>query len=129
MRRGFGFVTLVLVVLGLELSTQGVTLVLARIRAGLGAVFAGAEFHVGAGRFLIGLLLLLAGLVMLGLMAWSARAQAHVAVVGSTCPQCGNDTRRVKRKEWQKLLSYVWGERLTRRRCETCHWTGLSLRH
>lgn len=129
MRRGFGLATFVLIALGVELSTEGITLILARVQAGLGAVAAGAEFHVGTGRFLTGLLFLVVGLVMWGLIAWSYRAQAHVAVVGSTCPQCGNDTRRVKRKEWQKVLSYVWGERLTRRRCETCHWTGLSLRH
>ncbi len=124
-----GVITFLLVVFGLELSTQGVSLVLARISAGVSAVFAGVEFHVGAARFLVGLTFLLLGLVLWALGIWSAHAQAKVAVVGAACPQCGNDTRRVKRRDWQRLLSFVWGERLTRRRCETCHWTGLSLRH
>lgn len=129
MRRGLVFMALALAVVGLELATEGVTLILARLQTGFNALLAGVEFHVGAGRFAVGLVFLLVGLGLSILLAWSARAQAKVAVVGSTCPQCGNETRRVKRKEWQRLLSAVLGERLTRRRCETCHWTGLSLRH
>ena len=124
-----GVVTFLLLVFGLELSTQGVSLVFARLRAGLSAVLAGVEFHVGAGRFVVGVIFLVLGLILAALGVWSAQAQAKVAVVGDVCPQCGNDTRRVKRKDWQRLLSFIWGERLTRRRCETCHWTGLSLRH
>jgi len=46
--------------------------------------------------------------------------------VGDGCPNCGNVTRRVKRREWQRLLSALLGERLMRRRCETCGWVGLS---
>lgn len=128
-RRGLGFFSLVLTILGLELSTEGLSLILARLRAGFTALFAGVEFHVAPARFLVGLLFLLVGLVLWGLLVWSGRAQTAVAAVGTTCPDCGGATQRVKRRGWQKLLSALLGERLTRRRCEICGWVGLSLRH
>ncbi|MEQ8330351.1 MAG: hypothetical protein RH859_07830 [Longimicrobiales bacterium] len=129
MRRGMWILAVLLMVGGLELATEGVSLFLARIQAGFAALGAGVEFHATPGRFLSGVGFLVAGAGLAALLAWSDRAQARVSVVGSACPQCGAETRRVKRKEWQRLLSALLGERLTRRRCETCHWTGLSLRH
>lgn len=127
-RKGLAFASLFLLLAGVELSTEGISLVLARLRTGVGALFAGNEFHVSALRFSVGVGALAIGLAIWILLIWSARHRDDVAVVGSACPQCGNHTRRVKRKEWQRLLSLVLGERLVRRRCENCGWTGLALR-
>lgn len=127
MRRGLAFLSIFLVLAGLELSTQGISLILSRFRVGFASVLGGAEFHVPGVRFSIGILALVFGAALWLLLAWSDYEAKEVAVVGATCPQCGNRTRRVKRREWQRLLSAILGERLTRRRCETCGWTGLSL--
>jgi hypothetical protein len=127
-RKGLAFAALFFLLAGLELSTEGISLVLARLRAGIGAVLAGSEFHVSGFRFSVGVGALAIGVVILVLLGWSARHRNDVAVVGSACPQCGNHTRRVKRKGWQRLLSTMLGERLVRRSCGHCGWSGLALR-
>jgi len=126
MRRGLGFVSAALVVMGLELSTGAVTVVARRLGLGVAALLGGNEFHVAGFRFVAGVVALLLGLALWLLLAWSARKRAVVGAVGDGCPNCGNVTRRVKRREWQRLLSALLGERLMRRRCETCGWVGLS---
>lgn len=129
MRRGLAFTSIFLFLAGLELSAEGISLVLARLRTGIGALVGGAEFHVSGARFVVGLVALLLAVTIWGLLLWSSSQLGEVATVGPICPQCGNRTRRVRRREWQRLLSFILGERLTRRRCETCGWSGLSLKH
>ena len=127
-RKGFAFASLFLLLVGVELCTEGVSLVLARLRTGMGALLAGNEFHVSGLRFTAGMIAMAVGVAIWVLLIWSARHRHDVTSVGATCPQCGNQTRRVKRKEWQRLLSLALGQRLTRRSCEHCGWSGLSLR-
>ncbi len=128
MRRGMAVISVVLVLLGLELSTQAVTLIFARFGAGLQSIVAGVEFHVSPVRFGTGVLILGLGLALWLLLLWSGQVRDAVNSVGSSCPACGNKTRRVKRRGWQRVLSFMLGQRLTRRTCEVCGWNGLSLR-
>jgi uncharacterized membrane protein YciS (DUF1049 family) len=128
MRRGLAFASLFLLLVGLELSTEAISLVLSRLQAGMAALVAGAEFHVSALRFTVGVAGIALGLTIWALLIWSFRRRHDVGAAGTACPQCGNRTRRVKRRGWQRLLALVLGEHLTRRRCETCGWTGLSVR-
>ena len=127
-RKGLAFTSLFLLLAGLELSTEGISLVLARLRTGLGALFSGTEFQVSRMRFTVGVAALAIGLAIWMLLIWSAQHRHDAATVGSACPQCGNHARRVKRKGWQRLLSLVLGERMVRRHCEHCGWSGLTLR-
>lgn len=127
MRRGLVIASLGLTLLGLELSTEAVSLVLARLRAGTAALLAGVEFHVEAPRFVLGSLMLAAGLVLGVLTLWSARVWKGVVRVGKSCPRCGDRTKRVKRRRWQRVASRLVGESLSRRDCEHCGWSGLSL--
>ncbi len=129
MRGVLAFISVGLLVLGLELSTEAVSLTLARLQAGFSAMGAGVEFHVSAGRFGLGLMAMGIGGVLLFLLWWSARQRVAVGSVGHGCPTCGGATRRIKRRGLHKLLSLLLGERLTRRKCDTCGWVGLSLRH
>lgn len=129
MRRGLVFVSLTLVLLGLELSTEALTLVARRLGAGAAAMAAGAQFHVPAFRFVVGVAGLALGLVLSGLLLWSSQRRDAVTAVGDLCPRCGNETRRVRRREWQRLLGVLLAERTTRRRCQTCGWLGLSLKN
>ena len=112
---------------GLELATRSVSLTLGRLQSGFSALFAGVEFQVGAFRFLVGVTALMAGLVLALLAVWSVRLWSMVQTVGKACPECGERTKRVKRKRWQRLASRLMGERLNRRSCERCGWTGLTL--
>ena len=126
MRRVMVFFAVVTLLAGLELSTELVTLFTARLGAGTRAIFSGVEFHVAPVRFVVGLISLVVGVVTWGALAWSGRMAAKVNSVGSICPDCGNKTRRVKRKEWHRFLAMLIGRELTRRRCEICGWHGLS---
>ncbi len=128
MRRLLAFVASVLVVLGLELSTQILTLTISRITAGVRAIMAGAEFYVPTGRFVVGLVFVIAGLVLFGLLVWSGGVHPRVGAVGAVCPNCGGRTQRVRRRRWQRLFSLLVGRAIARRRCETCGWVGLALR-
>jgi hypothetical protein len=127
MRRGLAILALVLVLVGIELSTEAITLLVLRLVAGATALAAGAEFHVSSFRFVVGALALLSGSVLGGLVVWADSKEGAVSSYGSDCPRCGAHTRRVKRRDWHRLLSFVIGERLSRRKCETCGWVGLSL--
>ena len=129
MRGVLVFVSAGLMVLGLELATEAVSLTLARLQAGFAALGAGVEFHVSAGRFGLGISAMIVGAVLLVLLWWSARQRVAAGSVGQGCPQCGGTTRRIKRHGLHRLLSLLLGERLTRRKCDTCGWLGLSLRH
>lgn len=128
MRRAMIVAALVLVIAGLELSTEGVSLVLARLVAGVQAIRSGVEFHVSPARYGVGVLALGFGVALSILMVWAGQVRSAVGMVGGVCPDCGNRTRRVKRKGWHKLLSIMLGQRLARRTCEVCGWNGLSLR-
>ncbi len=128
MRRLLGFVAFVLVALGLELSTQTITLTISRMSAGIQAVLGGVDFFLPKSRFVIGLVFVVAGLVLAVLLLWAGRARRSVGTVGSACPSCGGRTRRVRRTQSQRLLSVLVGQRIARRKCETCGWIGLALR-
>ena len=128
MRRTLGLLSVVALLLGLELSTEAVSLSYARFQAGFQALIAGVDFHVTPMRFGGGILAVAVGLSMGGLVIWSAGVRRKVDSVGSLCPDCGNETKRVKRTNRQSLLSYLVDKGLTRRKCEICGWQGLSLR-
>jgi len=126
MRRGLAFSSFFLLLVGLEMSTEGLSLIVARLRSGVVAVMNDVPLHVSPARFVFGATLMVVGMTLWVLLIWSAGHRGDVATVGSTCPQCGNVTRRVKRRAWERLLSWIMGQRLTHRHCDTCGWSGLS---
>ena len=127
MRRGLALLSVALLLVGIELSTEAVSLALARLRSGLLAVMSGVEFYLPKMRFGAGLMALFLGAVLWGLLAWSGRTRRVLSSQGRQCPECGGDTRRVKRTELQRLLGVLMGEQVTRQRCDGCGWAGLSL--
>lgn len=127
MRRGLVLVSLLLVLLGLELSTEAVTVVAERLVAGVSALLGRTESGLPGFRFVGGLVALASGMGLWILLGWSARRRGAVGAEGDACPQCGGETRRVRRRGWQRLLGTLLGERTTRRKCGTCGWVGLSV--
>ncbi len=129
MRRTTPFLAVGLAVLGLELSTKAASLTAVRLSSGFQALVDGLESFVSPTRFVAGVSLLTMGLIVGGVQMMLENAEGRVSAVGDTCPVCGRDTERLKRKSVHHLLSKFMGRRLTRRRCPECKWTGLSVRY
>ena len=128
MRRGLATVSLILVMLGVELSTQALSLMLDRFSSGFQAIVSGVDFHIAPVRFGSGILVLGLGVALWMIVIWSGQVKDAVSSMGTVCPDCGSPTRRVKRRWWHRLLSFVLGHGLTKRKCEICGWNGLSSR-
>ena len=129
MRRTLSVLSLGLILLGLELSTSVISLGTGRLTSGFLAIANGLEFRVSAVRFMSGIGTLALGLACAGLVVWLAKAERTFSAVGASCPACGADTERAKRRLTHRVLATLMGQRLTRRRCGTCGWSGLSVRY
>ena len=124
MRRPLTLAALGLLLFGLELATGAVSLTAVRLGTGLSALLAGEEFLVSGPRYVIGVALAATGLY--GSLLWAERAQRKIMVGGSTCPECGTQTRRVRRRRRHRILSRIIETSVTRRQCERCGWNGLA---
>lgn len=126
LRRILGVSALVLALLGVELAAGGVSTVLERLVRGMGAVMRGEESLFPGYRLVAGWALLAGALAMVGALAWAGRAARAVRSDGSSCPRCGADTRRIKRRRRHRLLAHLLERGLTRRSCDRCGWKGLA---
>lgn len=129
MRAPVRLIAAALILLGLEMSTRTVSLTLSRVMSGISAIAGGLDFHVSPGRFVAGFILVGVGVLLYGMSMAVVRAERRVSLVGDRCPACNGETKRVKRKRLHRMLASVMGQRLTRRKCEDCHWVGLSLKY
>jgi hypothetical protein len=100
-----------------------------RLSSGFQAILGGVELFVSPVRFLIGVGVLVVGLALALLVGWVGIAAGRVPAVGEVCPECHEDTERLKRRAAQRLLSTFTGQQLTRRYCAACGWRGLSVRY
>tara|TARA_B100001123_G_scaffold425726_1_gene538959 strand:+ start:2496 stop:2831 length:336 start_codon:yes stop_codon:yes gene_type:complete len=107
---------------GLEVATGAVSVVVVRLWAGLTASLTGSEFVVSGPRYLTGVLLILTG----GVMFWADRFREGIWTKRSACPNCGVQTRRVKRRRWDRILPRILKIDVTRQSCMRCGWSGLS---
>ena len=129
MRRTTPFLAAGLVVVGLELSTQVASLTLVRLSSGFHSMRAGFGYLVSPTRFVVGVSLLAIGLFAFVAQMILESAEGRVSAVGDVCPVCRGDTERMKRLRMHRILSTFMGRRLTRRRCNACKWTGLSVKY
>lgn len=111
-----------LMLFGLEVATGAVSVVVVRLWAGLTPFLTGSEFVVSGPRYLTGVLLILTG----GVMLWAARFREGIWTKRSACPNCGVQTRRVKRRKWDRILPRILKIDVTRQSCMRCGWSGLS---
>jgi len=114
---------------GLELSTKAVSIAVARLSSGFQDHVAGLESLVTPARFFAGVALLVLGIVVRVVLVILENAEGRVSAVRDTCPVCGRQTERMKRKIFHRWLTTFMGRKLTRRRCGECHWTGLSVKY
>ena len=122
MKRVASLLSIGFVVLGLELSARAVSLTFMRLSSGFQAILGGVELFVSPVRFLIGVGVLLVGLALALLLGWVRIAEGRVQAVGGVCPECREDTERLKRRAVQRLLTTFTRQQLTRRR-----WRGVWL--
>ena len=115
--------------LGLEVATQAVSVVAVRLWVGFTASFSGNQFVVSGPRYVTGVLLAVAGGVLLAVLFWADQAQGEIRTEGSICPNCATQTKRVRCRKRHRILSRVLEIQVTRRSCERCGWSGLSARH
>ena len=69
--------------------------------------------------------LLVLGVIGLGFSAWSLTVLRGVSNTGR-CPLCGGETKRIRRHPQHRVFSWFAGQRITRRKCKSCSWKGLS---
>lgn len=127
MRTAVRILALAFVLAGLQLSTGGVGYIFARLHAGFTAMGAGVEFHTSAPRFLSGVGALALGTTLWISVDWAMRAFRGASKVGTPCPLCGGSTARVRRRPWHRWIAFLVGQRLSRRKCSSCGWVGLTI--
>lgn len=125
MKRGVLPASVLLLVVGLELTAGVLTGTVAEISGGLDALARFPETGEISLRFVAGLLVSIAGLAGLGVAAWTSFQKRRLPV-GESCPRCGNGTDRVRRRLRHRLLARLLGVTVVRRRCTDCGWIGLA---
>ena len=125
MKRTLEVLSLILILVGIELATGSLTYALERLERVYRALSVGNEPEVSLIRFALGVLLVLLGAIILGVTLW-VRFSARLIGAGSSCPQCGGKTTRIRRRWSQLLLGKILGMRTTRRMCRDCGWRGLT---
>ena len=122
MRRPLTLAAIGLMLFGLEVATGVVSVAAVRLWAGLTASLTGNEFVVSRPRYLTGVLLTLTG----GVMLWADRVRGEILTEGSVCPNCGTETKRVRRHKRHRTLSRILKIDVTQQHCKRCGWSGLS---
>ncbi len=115
----------ILILVGIELATGSLTHALERLERVYRAFSVGNEPEVSLIRFALGAFLVLLGAIILGVLIW-ARHSARLIGAGSSCPQCGAEATRIRRRWYHRLLGRVLDRRITQRKCRDCGWRGLT---
>ncbi|MBW3535874.1 MAG: hypothetical protein KY453_11775 [Gemmatimonadetes bacterium] len=128
MRRALVLSALALALMGVELATGGVSIIMKRLVDGVGAALRGEESLFPGYRLVAGWALLAGAVTVVAALVWAGRVAQGVRSDGSSCPRCGGSTRRIRRRRRHRLLASLLEEGLTRRSCGGCGWTGLAAR-
>lgn len=129
MRRFVSLLSLVVMLVGLELGVEMVSLTWARIGAGVSAITNGLEMHVSPARFVTGVLLFVGGFTVWFAVTWLGRMEQRISAVGDYCPRCRSETKRVKRSRFQRIVSSAMRDEVASRECDQCGWSGLALKY
>jgi len=126
MRSRIPLPALITFVLGLELSTGFVEYVVAQYRAGIEGFLNPNLLPDYVGMVGGTVLMVAAGLALL-VWIWTELAIRDVGHTG-LCPNCGAETRRIRRHWSHRVLSLLTGRPVSRRACSRCSWKGLTYR-
>ena len=125
MKRTLEILSLVLILVGIELTTGSLSYALGRLERVYRALSVGNEPEVSLVRFAVGALLVILGAIIMAVLIW-ARFSARIVGAVSFCPQCGGKTTRIHRRKRHRLLGKILGMPVTRRKCSDCGWRGLT---
>ena len=114
-----------LFLLGFELATRAITVGLVRLREGARDLLASEPvLHVPDAQFALGIALLVGGAFSGVIGGW--RLLAFRSIGGTSCPTCGQETKRIRRKAHHRIAGFFLGSNISRRRCAQCGWVGLA---
>ena len=126
MKRVLKVLSLTLILAGVELSTGALSHAVDQVLRVYFELVLDAEPSVSVRRFFWGVGLIILGLLFVLLELW-ARASLSGVPRGKHCPQCGGETERVRRRQRHRIMAWILGERLSRRKCKECEWAGLMV--
>ena len=124
MRSRLPLIAAITFVLGLELSTGFLEYIVSQYRDGI-ETFLNPNIQPDYLGMIAGTLLILSGAAGMGLWLWTMVMLQDVTN-SDLCPECGSETRRVRRTPSQRLLSMIARIRVSRRSCSRCSWNGLT---
>ena len=125
MRARLLLISLVLLYLGVELTTGFTQYVLRRYRDGV-ETFLNPNIQPDYLGMIGGNALTIIGLVGVVTWLWGSALMSGVAQ-SDRCPRCGADTNRIRRRGVHRVLGFVTAREVSRRACRRCSWKGLSL--
>lgn len=118
------FLLLGLLLAGLEIAVNGVSLLIREIARALGSGGASTAPDRGGLPVAGGLLLALTGTAGLATSVW-VRSVRRGINAGKKCPSCEGDTVRIRRRRRDRLAGKLLRQSLQRRACPKCGWKGL----
>jgi len=125
LKRTLEVVSLILILVGIELATGAFSHALEQLERVYRALSVGNEPEVSLIRFALGVLLVLLGAIILAVILW-ARLTARAIGASSSCPRCGGETKRIRRRERDRFLGMILSMPINRRVCRDCGWRGLT---
>ena len=124
MRRVLKVLALAVLIAGLELTTGAFSHAFNQLGKVYAELALDAEPSVSLDRFFLGVGALVGGLLLLLLDIWARAAWSGVNK-GKVCPVCGGKVERVRRRYTHRIMGWILGRRVTRRKCQECEWAGL----
>ena len=128
MRRIFEVISAGLFLAGLELAVGTLSLTITRLRESFTNTLGSDGADGVPWRFAAGI-----GLMVLAVVLASVTVLARYGQRGiqehEGCPECGAQTRRVRRGTRHRILGRLVGKSLSARHCGDCGWRGLSYLH
>ena len=114
-----------LVLVGIELTTRAFSAAFVRFREGVvELVSTGETTQVPTLQFWTGSVLL--GVAILAGALRLARIFAVRTLPDLRCPECGEDTKRIRRRTLHRIAAPLLGMNVSRRSCSDCGWVGLA---
>lgn len=128
MRRILEVLSISLLLAGLELSVEALSITSSRIRESFSSAFGVGDAVPVPWTFWVGMVMVVAA-ISLGVTTLWARIGERRIQPDEGCAKCGANTVRVRREARHRLLGRLLGKTLTARRCGECGWSGLCYKY
>ncbi|GMR12266.1 MAG: hypothetical protein BMS9Abin29_0455 [Gemmatimonadota bacterium] len=127
MRRTIKLLSVALLLFGFEFASGTLSTTLNRFTQTLSSTVADDVPSLPPLRFAWGVGMIVIGIAGMALVLWAKHASTSLSR-GQMCSHCGGRTRRLRRRMHHRVLGWMSGLELARRRCVECGWKGLAVR-